>query len=489
MLITLLVHEFKSRFRARLWQRGVAIAVILTLVAAYFLLVAIGIGILLPEIMREAYPDMTPLAAVNSFLIYYFIADLSMRFFLQSYPLMAIQPYLLQPISRRKLYHFLMLRSIPEFFNILPYFILIPFLIVEVFPNNSAGVGWTWLALVSCMILINHYLGFYLKRSLNVKPGLIFLIIGVMLGLYFVDTQQWLPISSGFAAAVEATLAQPIYLLVPLSILAALYFFMLGRLKKYAYLDSMLGKRKSVVSTQQFEVLNRFGKIGEMMQMDLKLIWRNKRPRAMVTMSVLFIVYPLIFDENLLNSLGFIIFLGVLVIGMMMNNYGQLMLSWESSFFDLLMSRRFSIREYYDAKFYLFAVANIIMLLITSVYGFKSINFPLVFTAIALFNIGFNSFLLMFFSTFNTKRIDLGKQAFFNYEGINANQFVMILPLFLVPMIIYWPFVWMGQPWWGVVTIGILGIVGILMKPFMLDIIVRQFEKRKYAIVSGFREK
>ncbi len=489
MILTLLLNEIKSRFRAKLWQRGLAINIILFFVAAYFILVAVGLGILMPRIMEEAHPNMAVLKAMNQYVGYYLVADLSIRFFLQAFPLMSMQPYLLLPIKRSKLYHLLLLRSIPDFFNILPLFILVPFAIVHVFPNYPSATAWTWLALLFLCIGVNHFLAFYLKRSVTVKPWLTFAVILSVAALYFIDSQGWVPLSDSFARMIDAVLSQPAFLLVPVAILVGVYMLMFSRLRKYAYLDALVPKKQREASTQHFRILDRFGKIGDVIQMDLKLIWRNKRPRTMLTMAVFFVLYPLIFDGEILQQLGFIIFIGVLVIGMMMVNYGQFMLSWESSFFDLLMARNWSIRDYYEAKYFFFMIANVIMLLLTGVYGFLDINFPLIFFAVALFNIGINSILLMFFSTFNTKRIEPNKGAFFNYEGVNVNQFVMILPLLLMPLFIYWPFAWMGYKWWGIAAIGLVGIVGIMFRPMLLDFVSTQFYKRKYKIVSGFREK
>ncbi len=489
MLITLLRNELKSRFRAKLWQRGLAINIILFFVAAYFILIAIGLGILMPELLKEVNPDLDPLTAINQFIVYYLVADLSIRFFLQAFPLMSMQPYLLLPVSRNKLYNLLLIRSVPDFFNFLPLFIIIPFAIVHLFPNYPASQAWSWLVLMFLFIGINHFLAFYLKRSVTVKPWITFVVIAALIVFYTVDSQGWLPISQAFSQMINYIINNPVALLLPAIVLVGTYMLMLSRLRKYAYLDALVPKRQREASTQHFRLLDRFGKIGDVIQMDLKLIWRNKRPRTMLTMAIFFVFYPLIFDGEILAQLGFIIFIGVLVIGMMMVQYGQLMLSWESSFFDLLMARNWSIRNYYEAKYFFFMIANIIMLLLTSVYGFLNINFPLVFIAVALFNIGVNSILLMYFSTHNTKRLEPNKGAFFNYEGVNVNQFVMILPLLLMPLFIYWPFAWLGYKWWGIAAIGLVGIVGLMFRPMLLDWVSQQFEKRKYKIVAGFREK
>ena len=66
----------------------------------------------------------------------------------------------------------------------------------------------------------------------------------------------------------------------------------------------------------------------------------------------------------------------------------------------------------------------------------------------------------MYFSTFNTKRIDANKKAMFNTEGVSASQFIMIFPLFLAPIIIYLPFGMMEQKMMGLLVVGGVGVGG-----------------------------
>ncbi|MEL7122994.1 MAG: DUF5687 family protein, partial [Bacteroidota bacterium] len=84
--------------------------------------------------------------------------------------------------------------------------------------------------------------------------------------------------------------------------------------------------------------------------------------------------------------------------------------------------------------------------------------------------------------------IDLTKGAFFNYEGVGASQFVMILPLMFGPVLLYLPFSLVGYPWGGIAFLAIVGVIGIFFRNYLLDFVANQFEKRRYSIVTGFRE-
>jgi xanthosine utilization system XapX-like protein len=64
-----------------------------------------------------------------------------------------------------------------------------------------------------------------------------------------------------------------------------------------------------------------------------------------------------------------------------------------------------------------------------------------------------------------------------------------MLPLLLLPVIIYSLLNIYFDSIAAVSALGILGVIGILFhKPFM-NIIVKRFEKRKYIIADGFRER
>ena len=95
----------------------------------------------------------------------------------------------------------------------------------------------------------------------------------------------------------------------------------------------------------------------------------------------------------------------------------------------------------------------------------------------------------MYAATYNVKRVELTKGAFFNYEGVGANQFVMLVPLLIIPMVIYAPFGIFFNKYVGLAMLAILGIIGIVLKNYLMDRIVDQFHKRKYIMSAGFKSK
>ena len=96
---------------------------------------AIGAGVFMffgiREIYKEQYQmEVDPLVIVNNFIIFWFLFDLMIRYFMQQMPVMNIKPLMIVPIKQKTIIHFLLGKTTISFFNFLPVFIFIPFCIV-----------------------------------------------------------------------------------------------------------------------------------------------------------------------------------------------------------------------------------------------------------------------------------------------------------------------------------------------------------------------
>jgi hypothetical protein len=63
------------------------------------------------------------------------------------------------------------------------------------------------------------------------------------------------------------------------------------------------------------------------------------------------------------------------------------------------------------------------------------------------------------------------------------------LIILLVGAAIYLPFALLINSWSGIAAIGILGLISFLMQDWWLDKMTVQFQKHKYKMLEGFREK
>ena len=58
--------------------------------------------------------------------------------------------------------------------------------------------------------------------------------------------------------------------------------------------------------------------------------------------------------------------------------------------------------------------------------------------------------------------MDLNKGAMFNYEGVGAAQFLMIIPMMVAPYLIYLPFAILFNFYAGLAALSTVGIIGII---------------------------
>jgi len=172
-----------------------------------------------------------------------------------------------------------------------------------------------------------------------------------------------------------------------------------------------------------------------------------------------------------------------------MMTYGNYLISWESIYFDALLTKSFDFQKYFQAKYTLLATATVISYLITIPYLFFDIKLLYINTACFLFNLGFNLYIVLYFAMNNKKYIDLSKGSAFNYQGVGASNFIVMLPMMLLPIILYSVFGLMGMPEIGWMIIGGIGLLGITLYKPLQKVIINRFYIKKYEMAEGFRQR
>lgn len=490
MFGTLLAQQWKQSRRSPVFQKSIVVNIILGFLILYFSLIFISLGFFADKVLLKLYPGQSAVDSLNSFLLFYFLVDLFMRFMLQDLPVVAVQPYLHLPVSRSKLIHFALLRSIPSMFNLLMLLLFVPFMLRTVTPAHGAGIAGVWLSALLLLTFFNNFLLIYFKRQLvsNPKRTLIFGL--VVAGLMLLDYSGVLSLRQISMTAFGSLLQQPWLVVAPAAMLAFAYWLNFRFLRDNLYPEEISIKKVSSVEGGDIAFLNRFGDTGRLIALELKLIWRHKRPRSIVIMSALMLFYGMIFytNEKYLEGYGMLIFVGIFVTGAPMFNYGQFIPGWQSGHFDALLTRPITTYQFIHAKFWMFAPAVLLAFVLTLPYVFFGYKVLLINLAACLFNIGVNSFLIFYFAVLNKERLDLSSGSAFNWQGVGASKFVMMLPLILLPILIYTPFGFLDIPEWGIFSVGLVGLLGIVFHKQLLALTTRRFVENKYKLASGFRQ-
>ena len=212
-------------------------------------------------------------------------------------------------------------------------------------------------------------------------------------------------------------------------------------------------------------------------------------------LSAFFLLYGMIFYNNPeYNDSGdgnfsfIFIFVGVFITGIFMIQYGQLFLSWNSGYFDFFLNRQDGIKNLVRGKYLLLLSISILCFLLSIPYVYFGWKFLLIHLATFLFNAGILIHLIIYLAIWKPKPMDLNKGGMFNYEGVGAAQFLMIIPMMVAPYLIYVPFALIFNSYVGLLALGSIGVIGILFFNKLSAINVNRVLKNRYEISSSFRQ-
>lgn len=480
--------EWKQFFRSSYWQKSIALNILMAFLALYFILTFLALGISLFPILDEQFPESDPLELLNGFLFYWFLADLLMRFFLQKLPVMNIKPLLILPIKRSKILHYVLGKSAVSFFNFLPLFAVIPFGIMLIIEDYGTVTALVWMVLMVIFTLTINFLNIIIE-SRSAETELSFLpIIVIASGLFALNYFEIVSFSTLLANGINAIHINPVLILIPLAILVAVYYVNYTFLLKKLYVDGSLKAKTQIASTTDLTWTRRFGTIAPFLQLDLKLLWRNKRPRSSIFILIIGLLYGLFFYPNpVYNGMEWLyVFVGIFVTGIFIINFGQFIPAWDSGYYKLLMSQNIKYKEYLNSKYSLMVMSSIIMFILSIPYVYFGWKILLVHFAAMVYNVGINTYIILLAGSFNRKKIDLTQRAAFNYQGTGAVQWLVGFPLLIVPVgFFYLPYKFIGFEA-GVATLIILGAIGIVLHQKLMRFIVAKYLHSKYVMINAF---
>ena len=482
--------EWKQYFRSSYWQKSIAINILMVFFALYFVAMFLGLGFGLLFILKKAFPDQDAFIIANGFLFYWIIGDLLMRFFLQKLPVMSVKPLLTLPIKRSKVVNYVLGKSAVSFFNFLPLFAIIPFSIMLIRDGSSSSMILTWMLTMIIVVLIINFLNFIIE-AFSAKTELSFLPVIVFVGALFgLDYFNILPMKALIGDSLISIANNPILILIPIAILALVYGYNFKILRDKLFLDSSLKSKVTEVNASDLSWTKRFGDIAPFMQLDLKLIWRNKRTKSMAMLMVIGLLYGLFFyPQEIYRDMEFMFaFIGIFSTGFFLINFGQFIPAWDSGYYKMLMSQNIKYEQYLRSKFILMVISVAIMFLLGIPYVYFGWKILIAHFAAAIYNIGINSHVILYGGSFNRKKIDLDKKAAFNYQGTGAVQWLIGIPLMALPMGLFGLINWLVGFGAAIALLMILGIVGIVFHKKLMTVITKRYLGSKYKMIDAFSQ-
>ena len=482
--------EWKSLIRSASLGKSIALKIFMGFLALYFMAVFLILGFALYAILKKTLPDEDPFLVLNGILFYWILADLLMRFFLQKLPVMIVKPLLTLPIKKSKMVHYVLGKSALSFFNFLPLFAIIPFGFMLVANDYEPSKVMVWVLLMVVVTLIINFLNFIIE-SLSAETELSFLPLiafaAILFGLNYFNVVSFSSLLSGFFMSVTET---PFLIIIPILILIGLYVYNFKILRQKLYLDNSLKTKNQEVKTSDLAWTRRFGDIAPFMQLDLKLLWRNKRPRSSIFILVIGLLYGLFFyPQPMYRDMVWLYgFIGIFVTGIFLINFGQFIPAWDSGYYKMLMSQNIKYEQYLRSKFVLMIMSVVIMFVLSIPYVYFGWKILVAHFAAAIYNIGVNSHVILFAGSYNRKKIDLNQRAAFNYQGTGAVQWLVGIPLMLLPIAIFVLFYFLFNFEGGIAALIICGLLGIVFHQRIMDLITSKYLASKYKMIDAFSQ-
>jgi len=450
------------------------------------------LGIFFDQILKELLPGHDPLRVFNGILLYYFLADLMVRFLLQSLPMLTIESFLHLPVRKGTIIRYMIGRTLFDVFNFLPLFIFIPVTFTIVAPHEGGIKACIWIFTLILLVFSNNFLVIYVKRLLGIKPAVAGSIALLFISFFILDRLNFISLSVISATIFDYLIHHPVTILLAVAWLIFTYQLQSRFLLKHLYPDEMQKKRaEEIREHKESRFLKSMGLTGSIISLEFKLYLRNKRTKTILYMAPAFILYGLFFytDKTNLNKDWFLMFIGVFMTGGMMLNYANYAFGYESSYFDGLLTKNIDFNRYIQVKYYISVMISTVFYILTIPYLYYGSRILLINTAMYFYNIGILAYLLLYLATFNKKRVDLSRGGAFNYQGVGAMNWLAVLPAFFLPLVVYLLFNMSGYPHTGIAFIGIIGIAGLFFSRVFIRLITKSFHKRKYIMAKSFRER
>lgn len=436
----------RSLFYGKNKAAKIGIYILGIILAAYLLIGAISLAL---AIKKEPNPS----AEILSLWPFIFAIDFLVRFIGQQTPAQMIKPYILLPIPRKVCIESFLLSSIFTEGNFIWHLFFVPLAIMSVFPTEGILTTILFLVIYQIIIWISSQLYLLTRTRINDHmlwwciPIVIFAIIG--LPIYYDGTINFDRIFDFYESQADnITKGDLLYVALMPAILVILFF--INRKEQEQHVMAELSKKHattSIKSISKFSFFDRFGKIGEYMKLDIKLMLRNKHPRKMLMFTVSYVViicgfYTFIMDngEGMSNTFNSNLWcmISFLMIG---TSFAQRIMCYEGNYIDFLMIHKDDIFSLLCAKYYIYILLTIFPLIFSIIAIILGKWNILMVLAYFIYTIGPLYIIVLHAAIFNEQTIPLDAKITthtntdFNYVMMLMTILIMVIPGIIISLI------------------------------------------------------
>ena len=490
LLLEIYRNQRLAAKRSPLYERNRFAKFLISFGILFWMAYLIYFGTALYFILQEEMPNMEPYYVLNGTLVLFLILDFFLRFLLRT-PVQEVKPYLLLPVSRKRVLDAFLLQAAFSKFNLVWLFLFIPFAWLSVRPFY----GWTgitgYAVGIWLLMVFNGYCSMLIRTLVHQRFVYILLAIplyGLMLLISFLPFDEpnggfFMNLGEGYIEgnpwAFTGTTAAA-------ACMAGVNRLMQARL---IYRELARTEDNRIKRVSDYSFLERYGLIGEYMRLELKLIFRNKTPRSSFwSYFILIILFAAALSGNAYGSnsyMGYFICLYCYCIFGLMTL--SRIMSYEGNYLDGLMVHKETLYHLLLAKYYLqciFLIIPCLLMIFPTVQG--TITW-LVSLSYLFFTMGPVFALIMQLTVYNDKAAPLNG-GFTSKSQTNTAWQAVITALSLAgPLLIHRLLTFFLPETAACLILLTLGVLTVATHRIWIKNIYRRFMKRRYDNMDGFR--
>ena len=494
-LIKILHKHLKlSEKRSLAWEQNkiakYSIYIVSGIVIAYLVFIAIMLSLIIND--SESVLAYEFMYGIAPFIL---SIDFLSRFAFQQTPSQLVKPYSLLPISRYACIDCFLVNTVISSYNFLWFALYIPFALMSILFSEGLIVSLGFLTGLWLFSVINSQ-WYLLVRSL-VNKNMAWWILPII--VYALVYSPWyIGANAGIGNLLDTYMMLgegfsfwhlPNYAGAILAIIALLE---INRRRQYVCVWRELSKieKTEVRHLMRFTFLERMGKIGEYMKIEIKSIMRNANVRktfisgtAVIVLFSLLLSFSDIYDGVFMSNFWCIYCFAI---------YGAMILvkimCYEGNYIDCLMVRKENIIMLLTAKYYIYSALLVFPFILMLPTVFTGKCTLLMLMAYAAFTAGVEYFLFFQMAVYNKQTIPLNTK--FIGKGSMENNYMQIaveMIIFIVPI----SFIMFAQMLFSEtiahIIILAIGILFIALHHIWIANIYRRLMKRRYANMESLR--
>ena len=475
-----------------MFERNMALKIFSYFMFGFIGLYLLMIGLILYDFLSEHGAYNNAIDSFNHILLFLFLIDFVIKYLAKKSQTMQIAPYLSLPVKRNTLFNFLLIKEFTNIWNLYFFFLMIPFVFRAV-PSFYGFSGVIFYLLFFYFLCICSSLLVNIANNLLNRNGwylfLPIIIVAAIAGITFIPEVN---IEDGIVKACEFILEKNIIAwVIVLLIFGSLWKINLSMMNAEIY-KAMQGKKITEAGTTfSLPFLDKLGKMGMFINLEVKMILRSKRLKQQMYIVIFLIVYYFFIINSSSPAMKevyfFPLFFTMMVIAGIALPMLQYIFTSESSFFDGLMTRNLSLLDMMKGKYIFYFSYSVLMLPVLTVLVFIDKLDFLFLISIFFYTTGFLFFLMFQNAVYNKSFFDLSESGMFNWKGTSGNMLLVTMLGMFIPVILV------------AIIKGIFGVnvanYFMLVTGFIFTVTVKywltwtynRFLKRKYKNMDGFR--